>query len=112
MIFGRVSTLLAPKRGAPSAEQWNAGRALDLAIVKDKLGERRETYSAVLNTVKKMQWLSVVCFLEQVNPQGLALIPGLNERVLSELSQLQSYDPLEAYAACLESLIMGEEIDA
>lgn len=112
MILDRVGRLLAHKRAAPSADQWDAERALDLGIIKGKHGEQNEASNAGLAAIKKMHWISIVCFLELVNPRDLALISGLHERVADELSQLQSWDPLEVYAAGLESFFYREEIDA
>jgi hypothetical protein len=112
MILDRVGRLLAQKRAAPSADQWDAERALDLGIIKGKHGEQNEPNKAVLAAIKKMHWISIVCFLERVNPLDLALISGLHERVLGELSKLQSCEPLEVYAAGLESFFCREEIDA
>jgi hypothetical protein len=59
--------------------------------------------------VQEMHWISIVCFLEQVNHDDLLLLPEVASRIGVELAQLRAYNPLEAYAAGLVHLCRGEQ---
>lgn len=108
MGFERVSTLLAQERSVPSADEWDASRAIDFGIVAGAHDEREHAVSNVTKAVRQMHWLSLVCFVEQVNPADLLLVPEVHGRVAIEVAQLRGYDPLEAYAASLEVLCVDE----
>jgi hypothetical protein len=104
MGFERVSTLLAQERSVPSADEWDAARAIDFGIIGGSVDSAEDISDAVTRAVQEMHWLSIICFLEQVNPSDLVLLPDVAGRVSIELTQLRGYDPLEAYAAGLEVL--------
>jgi hypothetical protein len=111
MGFDRVSTLLAEERSTPSAEEWDAARAIDFGIVAQARHEREDPTSDITKAVRQMHWLSLVCFVEQVNPADLLLAPDVNGRVAIEVAQLRGYDPLEAYAVSLEILCVDGRAD-
>ena len=111
MRFDRVSTSLAEESSIPSADEWDAARAIDFGIVAKTHREREDTTSDIVKAVRQMHWLSLACFVEQVNPADLLLVPDVHGRVAIEVSQLRAYDPLEAYAASLEVLCADGRAD-
>jgi hypothetical protein len=116
MSFDRVGTVGAKERSVASpkewaAEEWDAARVLEFGIGQGALGKQQEPGSAVERAVQGMHWISIVCFMEQLNHADLLLLPDVAIRVSAEVAQLRGYDPLEAYAAGLVHLCAGEQTD-
>lgn len=53
------------------------------------------------NLITRSHWLSVVCFMEQVEPDSLCLEPSLLETVEEELQQFSAFESLAVYATAL-----------
>lgn len=104
MGFDRVNALFTQQRDVLSADEWDAARTLELGIAPGGQQERLQPHEALTHTVQQMHWVSLVCFLEQLDPAVLLLAPDLGGRVTIELAQLRGHDPLEAYAVSVAVL--------
>ncbi len=101
---GRFLRLL--KRGArpiPSAEDWEAARAL-----RYKTAAPAE---ALVDFMADLSWLSMVCFVEAIDPGTVGLSEELLARVQRDLKRIEERDTLEMYWSCLERLRHLELID-
>ena len=80
------------------ADDWDSTR-------KDKISKEYRVSSSrddVKSLVDAQHWLSVVCFMEGVDPKLLLLSPELAGRVDQELQLLKALDPLDVYASALQ----------
>lgn len=90
-----IRRLSTTKHRGVSPTKWN-----------DTRGERvmdPDTRSAqeLGKLVRRAHWLSVVCFMEQVDPESLCLAPSLLETIEDELQQFSEFESLAVYASAL-----------
>lgn len=88
----------------PSVDDWNSLRT---GILKLPSGVEVQNDGA-RELVATCHWLTLVSFVEQIDPKSLALAPELLTRVLDERTALEEYDPLASYWAALKSLSIDE----
>lgn len=115
MSFDLVGTVGAKERSVASpkewaAEEWDAARVVEFGIGQGAPGKQEKPGSIVERAVQGMHWISIVCFMEQLNHADLLLLADVASRVSAEVAQLRGYDPLEAYAAGLVYLSAGEQM--
>jgi hypothetical protein len=96
MVFSRIKGQMSP----PRLEDWDSSRAnlLRLETVRQELDQ------GVEEKVQAQHWLTLTCFVEQIDPAALSLTPELFTRIQEELSALRQCEPLEAYVAALDRL--------
>ena len=87
--------LVAPKHPKVSPTRWNDTRR------ERVMDPDTQNAQELRNLVKRAHWLSVVCFMEQVNPESLCLAPSLLETVEDELQQFSEFESLAVYASAL-----------
>jgi len=109
MGLDRVSKLLAPECNAPSVDEWDAARVVEFGIVSSSGAKSSADQNSLAIAVSEMHWLSLVCFIEQLDPTDLLLRQDLAPRVAVELAQLRAFNSLAAYAVCLERLCIDKD---
>jgi hypothetical protein len=96
MFFPRIKSAMPP----PGGEEWNAARRglvrprKDIVNPEEVLPER----------LRLQHWISLTCYVEQIEPEALSLRPDLFGRVQEELAELNALDPLRTYVAVLSTL--------
>jgi hypothetical protein len=88
-----------------SNQDWDARRVKDLGVRP----QTQEVQNPAVVAVASSHWITSVCWVENINPESLALAPMFLSQIKLELAALQKLDPLEVYAAALESLTLVEE---
>jgi len=83
-------------RPIPSERDWEERRSR-----QQRTSEPKAPSVALLADIS---WLSMVCFVEDVDPCTLGLSAELLERVRADLLVLSERDTLETYWRCLELL--------
>lgn len=120
-----IKLLLLPCRAVPSKRDWDAGRlgnggigvsgirphlpseakvcsSEDRILAADVTKDSREALDEVVST---MHWISLVCFLEGLDPDGLLLSDDLSLRIEGELARLGGCSALDVYAAGLAAVL-------
>jgi hypothetical protein len=107
MVFSIVNRMFQTLSEPPSIEEWDASRVKDLGIA----GADEHEQEPVVEAVNGAHWLSVICYVEQIQPESLALEPALLAQIKLELRHFDQLDPLKVYAASIERLSEGEDGD-
>jgi hypothetical protein len=102
MVFSRIKSRVHPS----TPDCWDSKRAGQLHARQSA----QASELSLLEQIKRQHRLSLVCFLEQIDPAILSLAPELLTRVQSELEFLGQLEPLTAYAVVLERL--SSDMDA
>lgn len=84
-----------------SADEWDALRT---SSIQNAGGVCVGIIAKARNVARAAHWIALACFIEEIDPQQLALHPDTLDRVRGNLAQLESLDRLDAYVAALESL--------
>lgn len=98
------------KRGRPALLRLLQGetRPHPTAADWDERRERRqgasERHVGPVDLLADISWLSMVCFVEAIDPGTLGLSEHLAAKVRSDLEALQGHDTLEMYWSCLDRL--------
>lgn len=104
MVLRRVARRLAGKpERIISLDAWNAIR--QECVTRDFHKE----YGGGKEALEGLSWLSLVCYIEEIDPVTLALPAALLQVVNDDLHKLRAIGPLEAYAWCLEKLHAADE---
>jgi hypothetical protein len=105
MVFSLVNQMFHNQSAGLSNQDWDARRVKDLGIRPEKSEEQNPAIVAVASS----HWLTAACWVEQIDPESLSLAPMFLSQIKLELAALHKLDPLEVYAAALESLTIVEE---
>jgi hypothetical protein len=89
-----------------SVEDWNAVRTDLLAPTQ----RSKTQHDGVPSLIASCHWLTLVCFIEHIDPESLALAPELLTRVRDERMALRECDPLVCYWAVLDRLSMDDRV--
>lgn len=114
MGSNRVGIVAAPKGSFKSpkewgAAEWDAARVRKFGIGQDATVKQERPAILLEQALQEMHWISIVCFLQEMDHINLKLTSELASRVGLELAKLRKYDPLEAYVAGLVHLCIGEQ---
>jgi len=80
----------------PTARDWEERRARQRVPSPPK--------DAPIEPLADISWLSMVCFVEAIDPHTLALSEELTREVRQDLETLEGHDTLEMYWSCLDRL--------
>jgi hypothetical protein len=105
MVFSLVNQIFHNPTAGLSNQDWDARRVKELG---SRPADKNEQSPAVV-AVASSHWITAACWLEKIDPESLALTPMLLAQVKLELAALDKLDPLDTYAATLESLTLAEE---
>jgi len=83
-------------RPLPTSADWEERRER-----RQGPSERKE---AQVDLLAEISWLSMVCFVEAIDPNTLGLSEEFATKVRSDLETLQGHDTLEMYWSCLDRL--------
>lgn len=83
-------------RHPPTAVDWDERRARHQA--------RPKPPEARVDSLAEISWLSMVCFVEAIDPSTLGLSEELAIKVRDDLETLEGHDTLEMYWSCLDRL--------
>lgn len=95
-----VFSLLKGQMKPPRLDHWNSARATLLRSEKSP----KDLREGVRQRVQAQHWLTLTCFVEQIDPAALSLTPTLLNQIQEELGILRQCEPLEAYVSALDRL--------
>lgn len=82
-------------------EEWNAAR--ERSVPKPSINSQNG--NATHPVVATVNWLSLVCFVEDIDPETLGLEPSKAKQLAQEVATLRdNEDRLAVYAAAVEHL--------
>lgn len=100
MLFWPFNRVLSHRTCPPGIEEWNAYREQKVVAAPPQKSERERCQEAI----SSQHWVTLVCFVEKIDPASLCLESRFEQRVQSELAVLAGFDPLQAYVTALEYL--------
>lgn len=104
-MITELFTRIFPEKKNPITQQdWEQTRSerfVDAALADQQ---------ALEALVRRVHWISAVCFMEQVKPESLRLAPAFLEHVIEELDELSEFDAFALYTEFLARFGESREI--
>lgn len=91
-----LQVLQGNARAIPTERDWDERRS--------RQHRTAESNAAPVELLADISWLSMVCFVEAIEPDTLGLSDDLTLKVRRDLATLQGHDTLEMYWSCLDRL--------
>jgi len=88
------------QQGGRSVAEWDSSRRS--CTTQTSALETNEARAR--KTVLAQHWLTLVCYVEAIDPKELRLEPVREKQVELGLAQLALFDPLDIYALALERI--------
>lgn len=107
MLIESLRIFLNKPKKSRHSRDWNTQRQESLRTAEEPADESER----IRSELSQMHWLSLVCFLEEADPQLLLLWPELLTRVTREVTQLRSLDALQVTVLVLEHLSRCEIVE-